>query len=202
MYPLSNLKMKKKYTDTEIIEAIRTGKSNNVLHYLYININPKIKAWIKQNNGSDDEAQDIFQDSVIAFYKFVSDNKFEYGKSVEGFLFTVAKNKWINRAKKMNQQTTYEAKHESNHYVANEYIDFKIKTEQEEKINKVLSQLGERCKELLTYSIFNKLSMEEISQKMGFSNADTAKTKNYKCKQRLIQLMNSHQEVKEFLYND
>jgi len=35
------------------------------------------------------------------------------------------------------------------------------------------------------YYYFDDMSMEEIAQKMSYANADTAKTKKYKCKQEL-----------------
>ncbi len=53
----------------------------------------------------------------------------------------------------------------------------------------LMDQLGERCKALLTLSVFDKRSMKEICGIMGFSSEDAAKTGNYKCKQRLMKLI-------------
>ncbi len=48
-----------------------------------------------------------------------------------------------------------------------------------------LDQLGEPCKTILRdFYLYNK-SMEEITDKFGYTNADNAKTQKYKCLQRL-----------------
>jgi len=187
------------YTDAEIIESIKKGESDNVLKFLYKSVQPKVRSWVLQNNGDTDEAQDIFQDAVIAFYKYVTENKFKDGNSVAGFIYTISKNLWVNRVKQKNRFEGNVEVHANVHAEEMEIQTRDTSSDREAKINEILSQLGDRCKELLTYSIFYKMSMEDISIKMGFNNADTAKTKNYKCKQRLIKLMNENAHLKKSL---
>lgn len=189
---------KEKYTDNELIELVRKGESNKALLFLYKTIQPKVSTWISQNNGSIEEAQDIFQDCVIVFYKYVINSKFKEEESIEGFIYSVAKNKWINKAKQNKRFVNDEIKVET------------YKTEEEtlesedlnEVIKNLLEQLGEVCKELLTYSIFYKLSMEDIALRMEYDNANTAKTKNYKCKQRLVKLVKNKAELRNRLYSE
>ncbi len=187
------------YTDAEIIESIKKGESDNVLKFLYKSVQPKVRAWVLQNNGDTDEAQDIFQDAVIAFYKYVTENKFKEGNSVAGFIYTISRNLWVNRVKQKNKFERNVEMHANVHAEEMEIQTRDIGSDRETKINEILSQLGDRCKELLTYSVFYKMSMEDISIKMGFNNSDTAKTKNYKCKQRLIKLMNENAHLKKSL---
>ena len=52
-------------------------------------------------------------------------------------------------------------------------------------MNDSLENLGEPCSTLLKDFYVHKLSMEEISEKFGYTNADNAKTQKYKCLQRL-----------------
>lgn len=190
-----------KYTDDEILTAIKKGESDNVLKFLYKNVQPKVKSWVLQNNGDDDEAQDIFQDAVVAFYKYVTADKFKEGSSVAGFIYTIGKNLWINRVKQKSRFIGNVEAHSNKYSEEMVFQSQDISSERAEKMQEILSQLGERCKELLTYSIFYKMPMEDISEKMGFNNADTAKTKNYKCKQRLIKLIKENAHLKELLYS-
>ena len=188
------------YTDAEILSAIKNGESGKVLNFLYKTVRPKIKAWVVQNNGDDDEAQDIFQDAIIVFHKYVVMDQFKKENSVAGFIYSISKNMWINRIKQKNKFNGNIESQLKTHSEENEFYVQTLNDERADKIQEILSQLGERCKELLTYSIFYRLPMEEISEKMGFSNANTAKTKNYKCKQRLIKLVKENAHLKEFLY--
>jgi len=187
----------KKYSDEEIVAHIKSAQSGDVLKYLYKSIEPQIRSWILKNKGNIDDAQDIFQDAVLSFYNYVLDDKFENGKSVGAFIFTTAKNLWVNRAKqllKISSELPLHLKEDSK--------ESRASKENEEKISSLLAQLGERCEELLTYSIFYKMSMEDIAIRMGFSGADAAKTKNYKCKQRLVVLVKSKQNLKDYLFSE
>lgn len=192
----------KKFTDIEIVQEIKRGNSDDVLMFLYQTTQFKLSSWIMKNNGNEDEAQDIFQDAVLSFYQYVLGGKFDEGKSVDGFIFSIGRNMWINRAKQRNktvsgiEETNYGAEAEE----ASEFTAL-FTEDKSEKMDALLTQLGERCKELLTYSIFYNMKMVEIAEKMEFSNADTAKTKNYKCKKRLMKIINEDDKVKGWLYN-
>jgi RNA polymerase sigma factor (sigma-70 family) len=189
-----------KYTDQEIITHIKKGKSDRVLKFLYQTVQVKISNWILNNNGSEEEAQDIFQDAVVAFYKYVLAGKYDESKSVQGFIFSIGRNLWINRAKQLNKQVSAPTDFAETEIEEDNILTQTMDAERSAKMEQLLNQLGERCKQLLTYSIFYSMPMQEISEIMGFSNANAAKTKNYKCKQRLMKIINDNQQVKEWLY--
>jgi RNA polymerase sigma factor (sigma-70 family) len=66
--------------------------------------------------------------------------------------------------------------------------------EQNERIkimNECLQQMGDVCRKVLSLYYFDNYSMQEIAEALGFANADTAKTKKYKCKKDLDQLVKS-----------
>lgn len=192
-------KRTKKYKDHEIIDAIKGGDSDAVLRFLYTSMQPKLSKWIIQNNGSEAEAQDIFQDAVLSFYEYVLNGKFDASKSVNGFIYSVGRNMWINRAKQKNKVVSgaefIESVEGENYEELNVY-----KEENPEQIDALLTKLGERCKELLTYTIFYNMKMVDIASKMGFSNPNTAKTKNYKCKKRLMKIIKEDESVQGWLY--
>jgi RNA polymerase sigma factor (sigma-70 family) len=187
---------KRKYSDAELVTLVKQGKSDAALNYLYKITQPKILALVLKNNGSEEEAQDIFQDSVIAFYSYVIENKFKESESVEGFIYAVAQNKWINRAKVRHKTTGLS----EDYFLASD--EFQTQESDHKKIEVLLAHLGEVCRELLTYSIFYKMTMEDIALRMSYSNANAVKTKNYKCKQRLIALVKDKESLMSYLYNE
>ncbi|HEY5824107.1 MAG TPA: sigma factor-like helix-turn-helix DNA-binding protein [Cyclobacteriaceae bacterium] len=71
--------------------------------------------------------------------------------------------------------------------------------EREKIIAKCLDQLGETCRKVLMLYYFDEMSMQEIADKMGFANTDTAKTKKYKCKQKLDELVKTQYSEQDFL---
>jgi RNA polymerase sigma factor (sigma-70 family) len=193
--------MSNTYTDIEIINEIKAGNSDGVLLYLYQTTQYKLTSWILKNNGNEEEAQDIFQDSVLSFYQYVLEGNFKEGASVDAFIFSVGRNKWINRAKQRNKLVSGVTEDNLGQTNPEEEGFSKIMDDDNtDKMNALLEKLGERCKQLLTYSIFYNLKMTDIAEKMAFSNADTAKTKNYKCKKRLMKIINENDHVKTWLY--
>jgi DNA-directed RNA polymerase specialized sigma24 family protein len=52
---------------------------------------------------------------------------------------------------------------------------------------------------VLMYYYFDEMSMQEIADKLGFANTDTAKTKKYKCKQKLDELIKAQYSELDFL---
>jgi len=190
-------KRQKKYNDHEVVALIKSADSSNVLNFLYKTVQPKISTWIMKNNGSDEDAQDIFQDAVLSFYSYVLDDKFDDGKSVGAFIFSTAKNMWINKVKLISRENA-----ELPHQIADVGLNDEISRENDKKITALLAELGARCEELLTYRIFYKMSMEDIALRMRFANANAVKTKNYKCKQRLVLLVKDKKGLKEYLYSE
>jgi DNA-directed RNA polymerase specialized sigma24 family protein len=59
--------------------------------------------------------------------------------------------------------------------------------------------LGDTCRKILTLYYFEKLSMNDIADQLGFANADTAKTKKYKCKKELDHKIKSIYSESDFL---
>lgn len=187
-----------KYSDDEILQALKSGQDRDVLKYIYNTYFPKVNRYIKHNSGDQDAAFDIFQDSIMVFYRYVKDDKFDPKYDIGAFIFAVSKNLWLNRLRK-----------ESREVVLPEYVDFSdtggnimdhiITREREEAVSEVLTKLGERCEELLRYSIFYRMKNTEICEKMGFSTENAVKTRKYKCMQKLITYIEERPGLKNAL---
>jgi RNA polymerase sigma factor (sigma-70 family) len=179
----------------EIIKAIKTGDNTFVLNHLYKEILPRIRKMILKNSGTEDDAKDIFQDTVLIFYNQVKLNKYYEDKDIGGFMYTVARNLWINKAKRankfvqVNDTEIWEGSSEA------DALDDLISKEKESAIEQVMSKIGEECKKLLKYSIYEKLSLKEIASKMGYSSEGVAKTYNYRCKQKLVNLVKDNPNI-------
>jgi len=186
------------FSTDEILKAITSGKDRMVFNHLYDDCLPKIERFILRNNGDKDEAYDIFQDAILIFYKQVKLNRFKKEYEVQGFIYTVGRNLWINRIKKRNKQISMD---DQVLLAETNPLQDLITKERENIISEVLSLLGERCKTLLTFSIYHNYSLDNIRKIMGFSTVNAVKTKHYKCKQRLIKLVKDNKEFKNTLQN-
>ncbi|HTF81353.1 MAG TPA: sigma-70 family RNA polymerase sigma factor [Cytophagales bacterium] len=187
------------YSDKEVLDKIRKGQDDEVLKYLYAKSFPSVKQLVMSNSGDADEAKDIFQDAILVFYRHVKTNKFDESQAVGGFIYTVSRNLWINYYTRIKiKKTELTSQQEEIEYEGNILSEL-ISDEREAQVLQVFTQLGDRCKDLLINTVYHKLSMKEICDKMGFSNENSAKTQHYKCKQRLIDLIGNNSAFKNLL---
>jgi RNA polymerase sigma factor (sigma-70 family) len=172
-----------------VLSAIREGKDGKALGALYKNLLPKIRAYVKANNGSDDEAFDVFQDAVVIFFKQVMTDKFDEKYKVSAFIYSVCRNLWINRAKKINKHVDVD--NSLNQIHSDDFVDEIYNREKRQIVKDLFEKLDVKCRELLTLSVYQNLSMEDIKNRLGFASENAAKTSNYRCKKKLTQLIKS-----------
>ncbi len=183
----------RRLNDKEILKAIRTGDNESVLSNLYKDVLPHIKKYITSNSGSHEDAKDIFQDTVVIFYNQVKLNKFDERKEIGAFMFSVARNLWINKAKRDNRLVNT-AEFDDSEEEGTDVLADMITAEKAKAIEDIMDKVGEECKKLLMYTIYDKISLKEIAVKMDYSSDQVAKTYSYRCRQKLFNLVkdNSH----------
>ena len=175
--------------DQKVIESIRNGGNDQALSYLYGEPLRKIRKYILSNNGSRDDANDVFQDAVIILFNQVKKDKYNAELELDGFLFAVAKNLWVDKIRREKRMVNKDFSMEINHTDFNDQLKDLIVKEKSAAFRKVFEKLDEKCRNILQYVIYDKLSMKEISEKMGYSNENVAKSNHYRCKQYLSKLV-------------
>jgi RNA polymerase sigma factor (sigma-70 family) len=171
-------------TDEAVMEGIRND-DNRALAYLYKLHYPMISHFILNNNGTDDEAKDIYQEGVIVFYEKIRDNSLELTCQIKTYLYSVCRRLWL---KKLAEKGRYMVKVEDSDHFLELEEDAPRHEENERQFDimaDALSQLGEPCRTLLEDYYLRTQNMQDITEKFGYTNTDTAKNQKYKCLQRL-----------------
>jgi RNA polymerase sigma factor (sigma-70 family) len=175
------------FSDEALLAGIR-NEDESALSYLYKHHFPMILHFVQNNNGSDDEAKDIYQEAVIIFYEKIRDGGLELNCQIKTYLYSVCRRLWLKRLALKNRFAGVVS--ESDTFVEVEE-DVAAADEREEKFNKMgeaLGLLGEPCKTLLEDFYIQDLSMQTITEKLGYTNADNTKNQKYKCLMRLKKL--------------
>jgi RNA polymerase sigma factor (sigma-70 family) len=168
--------------DFEIVELIKKG-DEQALEHLYRKHYRMMARLITRNRGSEDDAKDVFQDALIILWEKVRLGKFELSSKLSTYLYSVCQNLWHKELNRKQRHVSQE------HDVAE--VQDNDRQERIAIVNKCLQQLKPDCRQILMYYYFDQLPMTEIAEKMEFANADSAKTKKYKCKQELDKLIKS-----------
>lgn len=146
-----------------------------------------IQALVLQNNGTADDAKDIFQEAIIVLYEKVMTGHFELNCQIRTFVYSVSRRLWLKRLMHQNRFSISDG-HE-------EIISVDAETDEHEKRNdefimmeKAMGSLGEPCRSLLEAFYMQKKSMIDIATGFGYTNAENAKNQKYKCLMRLKKL--------------
>lgn len=176
--------------DQEVLERISQG-DEKALDYLYRKYYRMMTRIVTSNNGTEQDAKDIFQDALIVFWQKATSGKLVLTSKISTYIYSICQNLWRKELERKSK-LVHEAKD------GEEFIDHDSK-ERTRIIQECIAALGDTCQKVLTYYYFDGLSMELIAEKMGFANTDTAKTKKYKCKKKLDELVKSKYTKSDFL---
>jgi RNA polymerase sigma factor (sigma-70 family) len=109
----------------------------------------------------------------------VLDNKLQLTCSLKTYIYSIARNQWLNKLKAQKRYTSF-INFES-------FISIEEEPDNTPTINldNLLNEIGEACRKLLILFYYKKRSMQEICKELNYSNADSVKNQKYKCMQRL-----------------
>jgi RNA polymerase sigma factor (sigma-70 family) len=144
-----------------------------------------IQSLIINNNGSSDDAKDVFQEAMIVLYEKVQTEGFELHCQIKTFLYSVCRRLWLKR---LQQQNRYSSPGDSMEAVVDVDEDVSIHEQKDlelDMMEKAIGSLGEPCKSLIEAYYLQKKSMQVIAADFGYTNSDNAKTQKYKCLVRL-----------------
>ena len=176
--------------EKEIFERIQKG-DEKALEFLYKKYYRMMTKLVITNSGTEDEARDIYQDALIVFWQKATSGNLVLTSKISTYIYSICQNLWrkeLDRKKRLSNEEKDSA------------VSMDLDSSEKEKIiAKCLDQLGDTCKKVLMYYYFEEMSMQEIAEKLGFANTDTAKTKKYKCKMKLDELVKAQYSEKDFL---
>lgn len=143
---------------------------------------------ILNNNGSADDARDIFQETMMVLYEKSRSGDFELHCQLNTFIYSVARRLWLKRLQQLSKYST-DVEEVADTVPVEEELE---KHEQQhlafQQMEKALLSIGEPCRSLLEAYYIHKRSMADIAGSFGYTNADNAKNQKYKCLTRLKKL--------------
>lgn len=178
--------------DKEVLGRIKEG-DERALDFLYKKYYRMMVNMVIRNNGSEEEAKDIYQEALIVFWQKAASGKLVMTSKISTYLYSICQNLWRKELERKSRLVKSEGNEGDPEYMTHEQ-DERIRI-----IHECINSMGTTCKKLLSYHYFDRLSMNEIATRLGYANTDTAKTKKYKCKQKLYNLVKSKYSASDFM---
>jgi len=178
--------------DKEVLAKIVRGEED-ALDYLYKKHYRMMTNIVIRNSGTEDEAKDVFQDALVVFWQKAASGNLVLTSRISTFLYSICLNLWRKELERKSRLVQNDGEEGEPEYMTHEQ-DEKIRI-----IHECINGMGDTCRKILSYHYFDGLSMTDIAKKLGYANTDTAKTKKYKCKQKLYKLVKSKYSKSDFL---
>ena len=169
--------------------ALNDGKAIETIYKQHYNM---VQSLILNNNGSPDDARDIFQEAMIVLYEKVKTGTFELNCLLKTYLYSVCRRLWLKRLSQLQRISPEVEKLEETVPVEEELELHEQRNLDFQTMEKSMKNLGEPCKSLLEAYYLQKKNMVEIAANFGYTNADNAKNQKYKCLMRLKKLFGQY----------
>ncbi|MBC8032812.1 MAG: sigma-70 family RNA polymerase sigma factor [Chitinophagaceae bacterium] len=175
------------FQEQELLKGL-AGNDKKAIATIYKDHYNMVQTLVTGNNGTPDDAKDIFQETMVVLYEKACTGRFELSCQLKTYIYSVSKRLWL---KKLHYQKKYSGDVEgmADTVPVEEDLDRHESRDAEFQVmEKAMQLLGEPCKSLLEAYYIEKRSMVDIATSFGYTNADNAKNQKYKCLMRLKKL--------------
>ena len=182
------------YTTRDIIEGIKKHDSN-VLTFIYNKYYSEIRQFVLRNSGKEEDAQDVFQESIIVLYRQLKKKKLVLTCTISTYIFSLSKYIWLNQLNRRKPDVNSEYDIDENIEYDDEFERIVAENEKYKLYQFHFQKLPKECQKLLKLHFDNK-SIKEVAHEMEFTE-NYAKKRKYTCKKLLIKNVINDPKFKE-----
>ena len=167
-----------------------------VVREIYDRFAGKVKGYIMQNSGGEDDAADIFQEALIDIFQQAQHKGLMLTCPFEPFLLLVCKRKWLNELKKRGRREV--TKDPEDLYAAGEDVfaiaeQLQLQEDKAKLFMAMFQKLGDKCREIIRKCLGDQ-PQEQVAAGMGLTYAYLRKKKS-ECTAELIKLIQNNQGI-------
>ena len=156
---------------------VKTGEDREkVFIKLYKSTFPGVARYVSKMGGSFDEAKDIFQDALVAWYEKVASEGFVLRSNEQAYLFGISKNLWLKKHKHNTKYVPLDGF---------DAEDEEVEQLSDRKILNFLQIASKKCMDLLKAFYYDELPLVDAAGLFGFSGVRSATVQKYKCLEKV-----------------
>lgn len=176
----------KRLTDEEIIAGLRK-RDNRVLQYIYKNAFNPVKQLILNNAGSDNDAEDIFQEALIIIFKKLKDQEdFQLTAAFNTYIYSISRLLWLKNLRNIKKIEIDPLNRDME-----ERIEFEEPSPVQDKdlrmaiYQRTLMKIPEDCQKILRLTA-QDISSRDIARQLGFRSEGYVRKRRHFCKEYLV----------------
>ncbi len=183
------------YTVEAILKGLKSN-DNEVLNFIYRKYFPEIRFFVIKNSGSDEDAQDVFQEAIIIIYKKLRDGVLDLTCSFKTYLYSVCRIVWLKQLEK--RKIKKDGFSDNQVFVdLQEGVDEMAEEQERYKLyQKHFQTLHVDCQTILNLFL-EKVPLKEIASRMNINSEKYLKKRKFQCKEILVKRIQNDPNFKK-----
>ena len=173
------MKLKNK-SDQEIFLGLKL-QDNQAYEILYKFYYPSVKNFIVKNNGSEDDAKDIFQETILVLLDKVYKDDFNLTSSLKTYTFAISSNLWLKRLRDSNKIVGIGLDMYEKYLTDYEEAEKEVIQNNTNVIFNLFKTMTNKCIVLLKAIFYDEKNIDTITKEFGYTNKHNAQNQKYKC---------------------
>lgn len=176
--------------DKQLLDGLRNA-DNSSIEKIYDLALPSVMTWVKENNGHEADARDIFQDALISLFRRLETKDLILTCTLKSYLRIMCRNLWLSRLRNRKKIAGNTLEDIESVELDSDLINKLEHAEKEQLFFKHFDLLGEKCRKILQWH-FDKVPVKKIAEKLDTSEGYIKKRK-FLCKEKLVkQIQEDH----------
>lgn len=161
----------------ELLEITDRRTREELIIDLYQRCFPTVSKFIREHGGTLEDAKDIFQDALIAFYENELSGRLSITTTDEAYIIGIARKKWFKKYRSLKNTLAIDQVHDLS--------EPSPASLSRSKLLLYLQATGKRCLDLLRAFYYDNQTLEEIRDQFNFSSQHSASVQKYKCLEKV-----------------
>ncbi|MEC3881758.1 RNA polymerase sigma factor [Parapedobacter sp. 10938] len=152
---------------------------------------PAVARYIAQRGGTLEEAEDVFQDTLLVYYEKARGGLLHLERGEKEYIFGVSRYLWAKRYRENMRYTSLDEMVAAYDRRDSEpgWAELPEPQIAHSRMIRVLQTAGQKCMQLLSAFYYEKLDMDDLATRFGFSGKRSATVQKFKCLQKVKQLV-------------
>jgi RNA polymerase sigma factor (sigma-70 family) len=178
--PNFNTDAMKDLTDQETFLGLKSS-DNHAYEILYKFYYPSVRHFILKNNGSIDDAKDVFQETICVLLEKVPKDDFNLTSSLKTYIFAISSNLWLKRLRDSNKIVKGDVDLYEKYLTDYEEAETEIHQANTNKALNIFKIITVKCITLLKAIFYDEKNIETVTKEFGYTNKHNAQNQKFKC---------------------
>lgn len=166
--------------DATLLQQLRNNDQQAYLK-LYQDYFPEMARFILRNSGNKQDAEDLFQETLLVLVHKIRDENFQLQSELKTFLFAVNRNQWLKKLRSRRIPIPLEMMHTDEAFTIFVQEEIQLPNESANWIERLFESITDHCVILITRIFLKQQEPDALIKELGYKNAHSFQNQKYKC---------------------